>query len=361
MTAVAFFERFRQRQLHIGTLGRTDFFDEVVVIVGRFAVVLGFEQQIGAHAALGDIAGDSELAQFRSRRIRLNTVGKVEVNVAEGACGLLIHARCFVGAANGEFHIAAHRSAVFFEQSRCLLRAAFHEQRIRIDEVGIADQQGVGKVLAEIGKRGERFGIARGFQVGVAQVVGNVVSEFAGAGFGAVERVDSFGIVVIERAGIADDEPGQCSGIFFGVTARIGFDAGIGDGSAVLQQLLRHGTKTGGGDKGPPHPAHARRDGFTLFPGAGFLSAGGSGGFLFVGCALRWRALRWGALRWRALSWRRGLGLGDCGRPKAEPEEEESSSENYDCKTAHSNPTYCRKLAPMMERSSSARLRIISC
>ena len=136
MTAAAFFQRSRQRQLHLGTVRRTDFFDKLVVIVGRFAVVLGFEQQIGAGAALGDRAGDSELAQFRSRRIRLDTVGKVEVNVAEGARGLLIIARCFVGAANGEFHIAAHRSAIFFEQSRCLRRAAFLQQRIRIDAGG---------------------------------------------------------------------------------------------------------------------------------------------------------------------------------------------------------------------------------
>ena len=74
--------------------------------------------------------------------------------------------------------------------------------------MGIADQKRIGKVLAEIGERGERLGIVRGFQVGVAEVVGNVVSQFAGAGLGPVERVDGFGIVVIESAGVADDQPG---------------------------------------------------------------------------------------------------------------------------------------------------------
>jgi hypothetical protein len=69
------------------------------------------------------------------------TVGKVEVEVAESAHRLLIVAGCFVGAPNGEFDIAAHGSAVFFEQSRCLRRAAFFEQRVGIDEVGIADQK----------------------------------------------------------------------------------------------------------------------------------------------------------------------------------------------------------------------------
>ena len=59
----------------------------------------------------------------------------------------------------------------------------------------------------------------------------------AGASLGAVERVDGFGVVVIEGASIADYEPGQRSGIgiTFGVAAGVGFDSGIGDSSAVLQ------------------------------------------------------------------------------------------------------------------------------
>jgi hypothetical protein len=73
VAAAAFFERSRQRQLTSRTLGRSDlvFIIRSAVIVGRFAVVLGFEQKIGAGAALGDGAGDPELVQFRSRRISL--------------------------------------------------------------------------------------------------------------------------------------------------------------------------------------------------------------------------------------------------------------------------------------------------
>src|SRR5208337_5584140 len=166
------------------------------------------------------------------------------------------------------------------------------------------DQKRIGKVFAEIGERGKRLGMVRRFQVSVAQVAGNVVSEFAGARLGPVERVNGFAIVVIERVRIADYEPGQRSGICIlsGVTARIGFDSGIGGGSAVLEQLLRHGTKTGGGDKGSPHPAHAGRGCLTLLPGAGGT---GSGGFLLDGCSLRRRGLRRRALGWRGLSWRR--------------------------------------------------------
>ena len=100
------------------------------------------------------------------------------------------------------------RSTVFFQQSGCLLGAAFLQQGVGIDEVGIADQKRIGKVLAEIGQRGERLGIVRSFQVGVAEVIGNVVSQFAGAGLGPVERVDGFAIVVIEGAGVADYQPG---------------------------------------------------------------------------------------------------------------------------------------------------------
>jgi hypothetical protein len=42
----------------------------------------------------------------------------------------------------------------------------------------------------------------------VSEIVGYVVGQFAGAGFGAVERVNGFGVFVIEGAGIADGEPG---------------------------------------------------------------------------------------------------------------------------------------------------------
>src|SRR5208337_2390235 len=112
-------------------------------------------------------------------------------------------------------------------------------------------------------------GSVRRFQVGVAEVVGNVVAEFAGSSFGAVERIDRLGIVVVKRAGVANDEPGESAGVFLGMMPRIGFDAGIGGGSAVLQQLLRHGTKAGGGDKGAADAADAGRNGLAFFPGLG--------------------------------------------------------------------------------------------
>src|ERR1019366_10446735 len=130
--------------------------------------------------------------------------------------------------------------------------------------------------------------------------------------------------------------------ILLGGTAGVGFDSGIGGGSAVLQQLLRHETKTGGGDKSAPHPAHARRDGFTLFPSRVRAGAGGSGGLLSCRrvCLRRVfcrRALSGRALGWSAVRWSRRLGLGSCDGQKAAPEQEENFSKNQDCKTAHSN------------------------
>src|SRR6266404_749348 len=109
--------------------------------MGRVAIVPGFEQEIGARTAFGYRAGDSKLVQFRSRHIRLETGGKVVVKVAESARGLLVVARRFVGAPNGEFHIGPHGSTVVFQQSRCLLRSAFRKQSARIDEMAIADQK----------------------------------------------------------------------------------------------------------------------------------------------------------------------------------------------------------------------------
>src|SRR5271163_4404770 len=133
-----------------------------------------------------------------------------------------------MGAPDVEFDIAAHRSAVFFKQSRGLLGAIFLEQCIGVNEVGVADQKRVREILAEIRERRDPFGIMCSVYVGIAQVVSNVVAEFAGSGFSAIERIDRFAVIVVEGVGIANDEPSQGSGVFFGVTASVGFDSGVG-------------------------------------------------------------------------------------------------------------------------------------
>src|SRR5208283_5604093 len=124
--------------------------------------------------------------------------------------------------------------------------------------------------------------------------------------------------------------------------------SGVGGGSAILQQLLRHGTQTGGGDKGLPHAAHARRDGIAFFSCSDSVGAAGGGGLFgswFGGCRVFGRrtlsrlAFRRRGLGWRALDRRGRLRLGNCGLQNTEPEQGENSRENYNCKTAHSNPT----------------------
>src|SRR6266404_1040056 len=107
--------------------------------MGRVAIVLGFDQEIGARTTFGYGAGDSKLVQFRSRHLRLETGGKVVVKVAESARGLLVIARRFVGAPNGEFHIGPHGSTVVFQKIRCVLRPSFRKQSASIGEMGIAD------------------------------------------------------------------------------------------------------------------------------------------------------------------------------------------------------------------------------
>src|ERR1700734_3160065 len=118
----------------------------------------------------------------------------------------------------------------------------------------------------------------RSLHIGVAEVISDIVSQFAGSGLGAIKRVDGLGVIMIERVGVADDQPGQRSSVFFRMMSRVGFDSRIGGRGAVLQQLLRHRTETGGGNKSATHTANARRRGFALFASvSGGLFSGRSG------------------------------------------------------------------------------------
>src|SRR5277367_2190603 len=244
--------------------------------------MLRFGEQVCAGATLGERAGDSQFVQFRPSGFRFSAVGKIEINVAKsGSCFLCISGS-FVGAAKSEFEITAQRSAVLFEKRRGFLRAAFLQQRAGVEKMGIANQKRIGKLFAEIDERGQGFAVVACVQVRLAEIVRDVISKFAGSGLGSVERVDRFGIVVIERIGVSNDEPRQSGGIGvvlglgFGMKTSIGFDSGIRSRSTILEQLLRHGTKTGGGDKGLTHSAHARRNGSSFLLGVRWNS-----GFLF--------------------------------------------------------------------------------
>jgi hypothetical protein len=129
VTAAAFFQRSRQRQLHFRAVRRTDFSTKFVVVVGRVAVVLGFEQQIGARAALGDEPVIPSLRNSAPAASASELLGRLKYTLRKALAAFWRSPGCFIGAPDREFHIAAHRSAVFFEQSRCLGRAAFLQQR----------------------------------------------------------------------------------------------------------------------------------------------------------------------------------------------------------------------------------------
>ena len=163
-----------------------------------------------------------------------------------------------VGSSERELDIAAHGRSVLFEQNRSLLRAAFFQQHVGVGEIGVANQERVRKRLAEVGERRERLGVAAGFHVGVAEIIGHVVAQLTGTGLGAVQRINRFGIIVIERVSIANDKPCQRTRIFFGVASRVGFDSGVSSRSPILKKLLRHQAEVGRGYKGRARPADAR-------------------------------------------------------------------------------------------------------
>ena len=131
--------------------------------------------------------------------------------------------------------------AVFFQQLCGFGGSTFGDQSVCIAQVRVTNQQRIGIGRVEVGQRREAFGLASSLQVAGSQVVGDVVSQVASQGLGAVQRIDCFGIVMVEEVGVAHDEPGQRSGILFGMGAGVGFHSRIASRSAILNQLLRHG------------------------------------------------------------------------------------------------------------------------
>ncbi len=163
---------------------------------------------------------------------------------------------------------------IFFEQAGRILRPPLLKQHGRIHQMRVADQQRIWKILAEIGQGGQSLRIVTRFQIGVPQVVSDIVTHFARSGLGAVERVNRLGIFVIKRARISNDQPCQRSGIFLGMTPRISLDSGIRRRSAILQQLLRHRAEVGRGCKRLSHSSHSRRNRLAALLLAGFLRRG---------------------------------------------------------------------------------------
>src|SRR5579862_970928 len=124
--------------------------------------------------------------------------------------------------------------------------------------------------------------------------------------------------------------------------------------------VAAHRPKIGGCDERLADPAHSGRDGSMLLLGRrscgllGFLTGSGGRGRGFL-------CRRDGTLgRIRCFGRRGCVGLTGGSLRSTETEQGENKSETQNRETTHSNPTYCRKLAPMIDGSSSARLLIIS-
>ena len=82
-------------------------------------------------------------------------------------------------------------------------------------------------MVAEVGQRGQAFGLMSGLQVAGSQLVGDVVAQVTGERLGAVQRIDRFGALMIEDVRISHDKPRQRPGIFLGMCARVRFHSGI--------------------------------------------------------------------------------------------------------------------------------------
>ena len=80
-------------------------------------------------------------------------------------------------------------------------------------------------MVAKFARAANTLGLMPGLQITSPEVVGDVVAEVAGQRLRTVQRFDGFLVFAIENVSVSDDEPGERSGIFFGVGTRVGFDS----------------------------------------------------------------------------------------------------------------------------------------
>ena len=101
-----------------------------------------------------------------------------------------------------------------------------------------------------------------GLQIGNSEIVADVIAQIARMNFGVAQGIDSFGVVFVKNMRVAEHQPRQGAGIFFGMGAGVGLYTGVSRGRVrSCKKLLRHGAQTGGGHEGLPH---ARTRGETV-------------------------------------------------------------------------------------------------
>lgn len=114
--------------------------------------------------------------------------------------------------------------------------------------------------LGEVSQRRQGLGGVPSLQVRNSEIVSNVIAQVPRMDFRTAERVDGLGIILIQHVRVAEHQPSQCSGVFFGMGTGVGLDSGIGWQRAILEELLRHGPQTRRRHEGLAHSPDSRRN-----------------------------------------------------------------------------------------------------
>jgi len=300
---------------------------EFAILSDGVVPALALHQQVGASVALGPgrLKRNGQPFEFVASGVGFCRHRHHVVDVSERLGRFRILFQGSVGASQSKFDFRAGGQAIFLENLGGLGGAPIADERGGVAEMRVADEQRVRIGRREIRQRGQTFRLTSHLQITGSEIVGNVVAEISGEGLGAVQRLDRLRAFVIDDVGVSDHEPGERSGVFFRVSARVGFDSGVGSGRTVLDQLLRHATQTGRGNKRLTDPTHARRHRTATTARASVR-----------GCLLNWffgrsfmlRRLRRGAGRGRLRCGRRILRMNAGVEVQAacEPEESGQSS-----------------------------------
>ncbi len=257
-------QRHGQRQLEFWTIVRTYHAEQVPILVRGVAESPALGQEIGARSVSlqpqgRQLGGRRQLFQFDISLAGLRTQRHGDVQVAQDLSRLNRLPAGGVGLSQGQLQIGLRWLPILLQYGNRLLRPVVCQQRVAIQNPRIAQQQRVRILLLECAQSADSFRRPPALEIGSAQIKADVIAQISSQGFGAIEWIDGFGVVLIENVRISQHQPGQRARIFLGVTPRVGLYSRVSGGRAVLQQLPRHWLQTRGGDEGRVHAARAGR------------------------------------------------------------------------------------------------------
>ena len=116
----------------------------------------------------------------------------------------------------------------------------------------------VRKASAEVAQIGKRLLRVIAGHERIADEKRSVILQFADLRLRLLHGGNGRRILRVEIVRVSDGEPGQRSGLGSSMGVRVGFDPGIGGGSAKFHELPRHRTQVAGGHEGPLHAVGAR-------------------------------------------------------------------------------------------------------